>query len=224
MSTISESQPRGVSLLHGVVRPAAASAVLFMLVCGLAYPLVTTGVAQLVLPAQANGSVVQRNGAPVGSLLIGQSFTQAQYFHPRPSATVGPDPANASQTVAQPYNAALSGASNLGPTSKALIDQVSARAAQYRNENGLAPDTPVPVDAVTASGSGLDPEISIENAMLQAARVARARGMSTDALRALIEQNTTPRQLGVLGDPRIDVLKLNLALDAAAASVRGSTR
>jgi len=222
MSTISQSQSQeaqapAVPLMRGVARSAIASAVFFMLVAGLAYPLVTTGVAQLVMPSQANGSLVQRNGVTVGSLLIGQSFAQPKYFHPRPSATLGTDPSNPNQTVAQPYNAANSGASNLGPTSKSLIDQVSARAAAYRKENGLTPDAPVPVDAVTASGSGLDPEISIDNAMLQAARVAKARGMSIDAMRDLIERNTTHRQLGVLGDPRIDVLKLNLALDAAAA-------
>jgi K+-transporting ATPase ATPase C chain len=222
MSTISQSQSQeaqapAVPLMRGVARSAIASAVFFMLVAGLAYPLVTTGVAQLVMPSQANGSLVQRNGVTVGSLLIGQSFAQPKYFHPRPSATLGTDPSNPNQTVAQPYNAANSGASNLGPTSKSLIDQVSARAAAYRKENGLAPDAPVPVDAVTASGSGLDPEISIDNAMLQAARVAKTRGKSIDAMRDLIERNTTHRQLGVLGDPRIDVLKLNLALDAAAA-------
>ena len=222
MSTISQSQSQeaqapAVPLMRGVARSAIASAVFFMLVAGLAYPLVTTGVAQLVMPSQANGSLVQRNGVTVGSLLIGQSFAQPKYFHPRPSATLGTDPSNPNQTVAQPYNAANSGASNLGPASKSLIDQVSARAAAYRKENGLTPDAPVPVDAVTASGSGLDPEISIDNAMLQAARVAKARGMSIDAMRDLIERNTTHRQLGVLGDPRIDVLKLNLALDAAAA-------
>jgi potassium-transporting ATPase KdpC subunit len=230
VSTISQSQSQdaqdaqapAVPLMRGVARSAVASAVLFMLVAGLAYPLVTTGVAQLVMPSQANGSLVERNGVTVGSLLIGQNFAQAKYFHPRPSATLGTDPANPNQTVAQPYNAANSGASNLGPTSKSLIDQVNARAAAYRKENGLAPDARVPVDAVTASGSGLDPEISIDNAMLQAARVAKARGLPIDALRELIERNTTHRQLGVLGDPRIDVLKLNLALDAAPAQVTAS--
>jgi potassium-transporting ATPase KdpC subunit len=226
MSTISQSQSKqsheaheaqapAVPLMRGVARSAIASAVFFMLVAGLGYPLVTTGVAQLVMPSQANGSLVERNGVTVGSLLIGQNFAQPKYFHPRPSATQGTDPSNPNQTVAQPYNAANSGASNLGPTSKSLIDQVGARAAAYRKENGLAPDAQVPVDAVTASGSGLDPEISIDNAMLQSARVAQARGMTVDAMRDLIERNTSHRQLGVLGDPRIDVLKLNLALDAA---------
>ncbi|CAB3752075.1 potassium-transporting ATPase subunit KdpC [Paraburkholderia humisilvae] len=218
MSTISQSQPHSVPLLHGVARSAVASAVFFMLVTGLVYPLVTTGVAQLAMPARANGSIVERGGVPVGSLLIGQNVTQPRYFHPRPSATTGTDPAHPDQTIAQPYNAESSGASNLGPTSKSLIDQVKARAIAYRNENGLAPDAPVPVDAVTASGSGLDPDISLGNALLQAARVAQARRMSTHAMRALIAQNTTPRQFGVLGDARVDVLKLNLALDAAAAA------
>jgi K+-transporting ATPase ATPase C chain len=223
MSTLSQSQSQEaqdaqvppVPLMRGVARSAIASAVSFMLVAGLAYPLVTTGVAQLVMPSQANGSLVQRNGQTIGSLLIGQNFAQPKYFHPRPSATLGTDPSNPNQSVAQPYNAANSGASNLGPTSKSLIDQVSARAAAYRKENGLAPDAQVPVDAVTASASGLDPDISIGNAMLQAARVAKTRGMTIDAMRDLIERTTTHRQLGVLGDPRIDVLKLNLALDAA---------
>ncbi|MFC0397406.1 potassium-transporting ATPase subunit KdpC [Paraburkholderia rhizosphaerae] len=218
MSTISESHTQSVPLLHGVARPAFASAVFFMLVTGLAYPLATTGVAQLVMRSQANGSIVERGGVPIGSLLIGQNFTQPQYFHPRPSATTGPDPVHPDQTISQPYNAALSGASNLGPTSKSLIGQVSARAIAYRKENGLAPDAPVPVDAVTASASGLDPDISVANAMLQAVRVAHARGLSIDAMRTLIEQNTTRRQFGVLGDPRIGVLKLNLALDTAAAA------
>src|SRR5262249_48216266 len=152
------------------------------------------------------GSIVQRvNGpvGPVGSLLIGQNFTKPQYFHPRPSATLGADPAHPDQSIAQPYNAALSGASNLGPTSKSLLDQVQARAAAYRSENRLAPGTPVPVDAVTASGSGLDPDISVANATLQAARVASARGMTLEQVRGLLEQNLTPRQLGLLGDPRV---------------------
>jgi K+-transporting ATPase ATPase C chain len=223
MSTVTHSQSsegrHGVPLLHGVARSALVSAVFFMLVTGVAYPLATTGVAQLVWPDEARGSLVQRSGgAPAGSLLIGQNFTKPQYFQPRPSATLGPDPAHPDQSVAQPYNAALSGASNLGPTSKSLIDQVQARATAYRHDNGLAADAPVPVDAVTASASGLDPDISVANASLQAARVAQARGLALPRVRALIEQNITPRQLGLLGDPRVNVLKLNLALDAANAA------
>ncbi|GAB2897173.1 potassium-transporting ATPase subunit KdpC [Paraburkholderia jirisanensis] len=216
--TPSQANQPGVPLFRGMARPALVSAVFFMVVTGLAYPLATTGVAQLVWPAASRGSLVERGGAPAGSLLIGQNFTRPQYFHPRPSATLGPDPAHPDQSVAQPYNAAASGASNLGTTSKSLVDQVQARAVAYRSENGLAADAPVPVDAVTASASGLDPDISVANAVLQGAHVAHARGLTPQQVNALIEQNVTPRQLGVLGDPRVNVLKLNLALDAVNAT------
>jgi K+-transporting ATPase ATPase C chain len=206
----------------GLVRPVLGSAVLFMLVTGLAYPLATTGAAQLLFRHQAQGSLIVHDGRIVGSALIGQNFEQQGYFHPRPSATTATDPADPSKTVAQPYNAANSGASNLGPTSKALIDAVAARVQQYRQENDLAADATVPVDAVTASGSGLDPDISLANARLQAPRVAKARGIPVTEMTIILDRHITPPQLGVLGDPRVNVLELNLALDrilARASSV-----
>jgi potassium-transporting ATPase KdpC subunit len=209
---------RGTAAAGGIARPVVASAVLFMLVAGIGYPLVTTGVAELVFPHQAQGSLVIRNGQIVGSALIGQNFQKPGYFHPRPSATTGPDPANANNSISQPYNAANSGASNLGPTSKSLIDQVTSRIQAYRQENGLAADAPVPVDAVTASGSGLDPDISVANARLQAKRIAAARDMPIQTVSGLIDRNITPPQIGVLGDPRVNVLQLNLALDQAVAT------
>lgn len=186
-----------------------------MVVTGIAYPLVTTGAAQLVFRGQAQGSLIERDGKAVGSAVIGQNFTKPEYFHPRPSATVGADPADASKTVDQPYNAASSGASNQGVISKKLIDQITVRTEAYRKENGLAPGAPVPVDAVTASASGLDPEISVANAKLQIERVAKARGVSADQISTVLAQQTSQRQLGVLGDPRVNVLQLNLALDAS---------
>ncbi|SIO71089.1 K+-transporting ATPase ATPase C chain [Burkholderia sp. GAS332] len=203
--------------LRGLVRPALVSAVFYLLLTGLAYPLLTTGLAQVMMPGAANGSLIVRNGAAVGSAQLGQDFVQPRYFHPRPSATLGTDPSNPSQSIAQAYNAESSGASNLAPTSKALIDLVGTRAAAWRKESGLAAGAPVPVDAVTASASGLDPDISVANALAQAGRVARARGLTEPQVHALVEQHTKPRQLGVLGDPRVNVLELNLALDAQAA-------
>jgi potassium-transporting ATPase KdpC subunit len=210
--------------LRELMRPALISAVFFMLLTGLAYPLVTTGIAQLIMPSQANGSLIEKQGNVVGSTQIGQDFTQARYFHPRPSATTGADPKNPAQTVAQPYNAESSGASNLAPTSKALVEQVASRAAAYRRENGLTATTPVPVDAVTASASGLDPDISVANALDQAGRVARARGLAVEPMRALVAQHTRGPQLGVLGDARVNVLELNLALDALASSTARETQ
>jgi potassium-transporting ATPase KdpC subunit len=205
-----------------LVRPVLISAVLFMLVTGLAYPLAVTGVAQLLFPAQANGNVVTQTNTIVGSTLIGQNFTRPDYFHSRPSATTAVDPVHPDQSIDSPYNAALSAASNLGPTSKKLIDQVDARARAYREENGLAADVPVPVDAVTASSSGLDPDISLANAQLQAGRVAHARGIDVHDVAVLITREQTPRQLGVLGEPRVNVLQLNLALDALAPRRRAA--
>ncbi|OJA96447.1 potassium-transporting ATPase subunit C [Burkholderia ubonensis] len=206
----------------GLVRPVIASSVLFMLVTGLAYPLVTTGVANVLFPSQARGSLVVRDGVTVGSAVIGQSFARPEYFHPRPSATVGTDPADPAKTVDQPYNAAGSGASNQGAASKKLLADIAARVRAYRQENGLAPDAPVPVDAVTASASGLDPEISIANARLQAARVAKARGVAHDQVTALVERVAAPRQLAVLGEPRVRVLELNMALDRALGKAAGA--
>ncbi|MCL4541869.1 MAG: K(+)-transporting ATPase subunit C [Chloroflexi bacterium] len=191
-------------------RPAVVITLVMTVLVGLIYPLAMTGVGQLSFPFQANGSLLQRaDGSVYGSALIGQEFTAPQYFHPRPSATlsttVPPKP--------QPYNAANSGASNLGPTNRALLQAVARRAAAYRKENGLPPNAPVPVDAVTASGSGLDPDISLANALLQAPRVARARSLPLATVQALITRFTSRRLFGFIGEPRVNVLRLNRALD-----------
>lgn len=205
-----------VPVMHGIARPAIVSALFFMVVTGVGYPLATTGVAQLLFPDQAQGSLIARNGQTIGSGVIGQYFSKPEYFHGRPSATSGPDPQDPTKTVDQPYNAGSSAASNQGVLSKKLLDAVAERTRAYRDENGLAADARVPVDAVTASASGLDPDISVANARLQAARVAKARAMSADEVLRLVDRQITGRQLGVLGDPRINVLQLNLALDAAS--------
>lgn len=189
------------------------AAVLVMLVTGIAYPLLTTGVAQAVFPQAANGSLIERNGQIVGSALIGQQFDGASYFHGRPSATLGPDPAKEGASIASPYNAGASGASNQGVTHKDLAETVAARVAQYRADNGLAAGVAVPVDAVTASASGLDPHISPANAALQLPRVARERGLTSEQLQSLVNKATEKRSLFFLGEPRVNVLQLNLALD-----------
>lgn len=207
---------------RGLVRPVIASSVLFMLVTGLAYPLLTTGVANVLFPAQARGSLVRQNGTTIGSAVIGQHFARAGYFHARPSATVGADPADPSKTVDQPYNAAGSGASNQGATSRKLLADVAQRVRAYRQENALADGTPVPADAVTASASGLDPEISVANARLQTARVAHARGIDAAQVATLVDRIALPRQLGVLGEPRVRVLDLNLALDRTFGQAAGA--
>jgi potassium-transporting ATPase KdpC subunit len=201
----------------GLLRPVIVSAAFFMLLTGAAYPLCTTLVANVLFPVQSRGSLIERDGVVVGSAVVGQSFTRPEYFHPRPSMTMGPDPADATKTVSAPYNAGLSGASNQGPTNQKLIDDVKARAEAYRAENGLAADALVPVDAVTASGSGLDPHISVANARLQVARVARERKLSPEEVSGLVDAHTSPRVLGLLGEPRVNVLQLNLALDALRA-------
>lgn len=190
------------------------AALLVMVVSGIAYPLLTTGVAQALFPHAANGSLVERQGQVVGSTLIGQQFSGPQYFHGRPSATTAPDPDKEGASIAAPYNAGLSGASNQGATHKDLSEAVTQRVAQYRADNGLAEDAAVPVDAVTASASGLDPHISLTNARLQLPRVARARQLTPDQVQQLLAQNTEQRTLGLLGEPRVNVLQLNLALDA----------
>ncbi|AWN49329.1 potassium-transporting ATPase subunit C [Methylobacterium terrae] len=193
------------------LRPALVLLTGLTLVTGLAYPLAMTGAAGALFPAQAQGSLIRGpDGTPVGSALIGQSFTSPRYFHGRPSATVAPDPADASRTVPAPYNAANSGGANLGPTNPALIDRVKADLATLKAEN---PHDPVPQDLVTTSGSGLDPDVSPEAALFQVPRVAKARGLSEDALRALVAGQIREPSLGFLGERRLNVLALNRALD-----------
>ncbi|GGH61209.1 potassium-transporting ATPase KdpC subunit [Comamonas phosphati] len=203
-----------------LVASSVRAAVAVMLVAGIAYPLATTGVAQALLPHAASGSLIERNGQVVGSALIGQQFAGGSYFHGRPSATTAPDPAKEGASLAAPYNAGLSGGSNQGATHQDLAETVAARVAQYRADNGLAADAPVPVDAVTASASGLDPHISVANAMLQLPRVAQARKLSQDQVRQLLERSTQARTLGLLGEPRVNVLRLNLALDALRSAAK----
>ncbi|ASR89265.1 MULTISPECIES: potassium-transporting ATPase subunit KdpC [Alcaligenes] len=201
--------------VKSLLRPVLLSAVFFMLLTGIAYPLATTVIGTALFPEQANGSLIERDGQVVGSRQIGQYFSQPEYFHGRPSVTLGVDPSDPSNSISQPYNAAASGGSNQGALSKNLLNAVAERSKAYRLMNGLAEDAPVPVDAVTASASGLDPHISVANARLQAARIARVRGMSLEQVLALIDRYTHARQLGVLGEPRVQVLELNLALDMA---------
>lgn len=194
-------------------RPAVVLLLLMTALTGLAYPLAITGVAQVAFPFQAQGSLVERDGKVVGSALVGQAFASDRYFHPRPSATVGADPADAAKTIAVPYNAANSAGSNYGPTSKALIERMGEDVARRRAENAGAS---VPTDLVTASGSGLDPDISPDSASFQVPRVARARDIQESVLRRLVAAHTQERTLGFLGEARVNVLALNLALDALA--------
>src|ERR1700741_1720700 len=195
------------------IRPAIVILVALTLITGLAYPLAITEVAGAIFPKQAEGSLIERDGKVVGSALIGQEFKDDKYFHGRPSATTAPDPADSSKTVPAPYNAANSGGANLGPTSKALADRVTADVKKLKEEN---PDSAVPADLVTTSASGLDPDISPEGALFQVPRVAKARNMPEDRVRQLVTENTAGRLAGLLGEPRVNVLALNLALDAAA--------
>lgn len=196
------------------IRPAILVLVLLTAITGLAYPLAITGIAGVIFPRQAQGSLIEKDGKVIGSVLIGQEFKEDKYFHGRPSATVAPDPNDSSKTVPAPYNAANSGGSNLGPTSKALNDRVKEDVEKLKAEN---PSASVPVDLVTTSASGLDPDISPDAALFQVPRVAKARSMSEDAVRQLVTQNTQGRFAGVLGEPRVNVLALNLALGAANA-------
>jgi K+-transporting ATPase ATPase C chain len=192
------------------VRPVFVLLVALTALTGLVYPLALTGVAQVAFPSAANGSLVAKDGKVIGSTLIGQLFTAPGYFHGRPSATLGPDPADPSKSIATPYNAANSMGSNLGPTSKALSDRLTADVAKLKAEN---PAAPVPVDLVTTSGSGLDPDISPEAAYFQVPRIAEARQLPEDKVRQLVAGNVQPRFLGLIGEPRVNVLALNLALD-----------
>ncbi|WP_338691417.1 K(+)-transporting ATPase subunit C [Bradyrhizobium sp. 26S5] len=196
------------------IRPAILVLVLLTAITGLAYPLAITGIAGVIFPRQAQGSLIEKDGKVIGSALIGQEFKEDKYFHGRPSATVAPDPNDSSKTVPAPYNAANSGGSNLGPTSKALNDRIKDDVEKLKAEN---PSASVPVDLVTTSASGLDPDISPDAALFQVPRVAKARSMSEDAVRQLVAQNTQGRFAGVIGEPRVNVLALNLALDAANA-------
>jgi K+-transporting ATPase ATPase C chain len=193
------------------IRPAIVMIITMTVITGLIYPLLMTGIAQAVFPYQANGSLIEKDGKVIGSALIGQSFTSDKYFHGRPSATSAPDPKDSSKTVSAPYNAANSSGSNLGPTSKTLVDRVKEDAATLAKEN---PNTPIPSDLVTTSASGLDPDITPAGALFQVPRVAKARGLPENQVRQLVEAHTTGRTLGIIGEPHVNVLQLNLALDA----------
>ena len=193
------------------IRPALVLLVLMTVLTGLIYPLAITGVAQVLFPHQANGSLITQDGKVIGSELIGQNFTDPKYFHGRPSATTETDPNDATKTVPVPYAADNSVGSNLGPTSKALIDRVSADVDALKKEN---PGAAIPVDLVTTSASGLDPDITPAAAEFQVPRVAAARNMPAERVRELVAQATSGRLFGIIGEPRVNVLKLNLALDA----------
>jgi K+-transporting ATPase ATPase C chain len=195
------------------IRPAIVFVIALTLITGVVYPFAMTGVAQILFPHQAQGSLVERDGKVVGSVLIGQEFTADRYFHGRPSATTTPDPNDSAKTVPAPYNAANSGGSNLGPTSKALIERIQGDVEKLRQEN---PSAPVPIDLVTTSGSGLDPDISPESALFQVPRVAKARNLPEDRVRQLVAEHMTGRLAGLFGEPHVNVLELNLALDRAA--------
>jgi K+-transporting ATPase ATPase C chain len=196
------------------IRPATVMIIALTVITGLFYPLAMTGIAGVFFPRQAQGSLIERDGRVIGSELIGQNFISDRYFHGRPSATTGPDPADPAKSVPAPYNAANSGGSNLGPTNKALIERVQGDLAVLKREN---PSAPVPIDLVTTSASGLDPDITPQAALFQVPRVARARNLPEDRVRQLVDAHVEPRVLGVLGEPRVNVLALNLALDRAAA-------
>jgi len=194
-----------------LVRPALVVLIALTVITGLAYPLAMTGIAGAVFPSQAQGSLItDRSGKVVGSTLIGQNFTADKYFHGRPSATLGPDPTDATKTILVPYNAVNSMGSNLGPTSKALADRVAAGYNALKAEN---PNMPVPVDLVTASASGLDPDVSPEGALFQVPRVAKARNLPEQQVSELVTKHIEGRFLGFIGEPHVNVLQLNLALD-----------
>ncbi len=193
------------------LRPAIVMMVLFTVLTGLAYPLAMTGVAETIFPRQANGSLVEKDGKVIGSELIGQNFTKSGYFHGRPSATTDTDPKDPTKTIPAPYNAANSSGSNAGPTAKSLIERVQGDVKVLKEEN---PNTPIPVDLVTTSASGLDPDISPAAALFQVPRVAKERNLPEQRVRDLVTTQIEGRFLDVLGEPRVNVLRLNMALDA----------
>jgi len=193
--------------------PGVAMILVMTLITGIAYPLGMTGLAQLIFPHQANGSLIEKNGAVIGSELIGQNFASEKYFHGRPSATPGPDPQDPTKTTSVPYNGGFSVGSNYGPTAKALIDRVKGDVDKLQAEN---PNAPVPADLATASASGLDPDITPAGALFQVPRVAKARNLPEDKVRQLVADNTSGRFLGLIGEPHVNVLQLNMALDAVA--------
>jgi potassium-transporting ATPase KdpC subunit len=193
------------------IRPAIVMMVLFTVLTGLIYPLAMTGIAQLVFPRQANGSLIEKDKKVIGSELIGQNFTEDKYFHGRPSATTDTDPKDSTKTVPAPYNAANSSGSNAGPTAKSLIERVQGDVDKLKAEN---PNTAVPVDLVTTSASGLDPDITPAAALFQVPRVAKARGLPEAKVRDLVTQSVEGRFLGLIGERRVNVLRLNMALDA----------
>jgi len=192
------------------IRPALVVLIALTLITGVVYPLAMTGIAEAIFPKQAQGSLIERDGTVVGSALIGQVFSSDKYFHGRPSATTAPDPNDPTKTVAAPYNAANSGGSNYGPSNKALIDRVQGDIDALKKEN---PNAPVPIDLVTTSASGLDPDISPEAAIFQIPRIAKTRNLPENRIRQLVDDNTEGRLLGLLGEPHVNVLQLNFALD-----------
>jgi K+-transporting ATPase ATPase C chain len=193
------------------IRPALVLLVALTAITGLLYPFAMTGAASVLFPRQAQGSLIVKDGTAVGSELIGQAFASERYFHGRPSATTAADPADATKTVPAPYNAANSGGSNLGPTNKALLDRVAAEVDQLKQEN---PGAPIPSDLVTTSGSGLDPHISPEGALFQVPRVAKARNLAQGRIRQLVLGHVEEPTVGLFGEPKVNVLALNIALDA----------
>jgi len=195
------------------IRPAIVLLIGLTLITGLLYPLALTGIAGTIFPRQARGSLIGKDGKVIGSALIGQVFTEDKYFHGRPSATTAPDPKDPTKTVEAPYNAANSAGSNLGPTNKALVDRVKGDMDRLKAENASAQ---VPIDLVTTSGSGLDPDISPDGALFQVPRVAKARNMPEERVRQLVQEHIQGRTLGILGEPHVNVLALNLALDKLA--------
>ena len=192
------------------IRPAIVLLILFSALTGLVYPLAITGIAEVAMPSHANGSLIEKDGVVVGSALIGQNFKTDRYFHPRPSATTDTDPNDSTKTIDAPYNAANSSGSNLGPTSQKLVDRVKSGVEAWR---AMAGPGPVPADAVTTSASGLDPNVSPQTALAQVASVAKARGLDEGQVRQLVESSIEGRVLGLIGEPRVNVLQLNLALD-----------